>query len=140
MTSSSASADKLMWVDYSDKAIAVFDNGPEQVTKQYKDKLKALGGRFNPALSLLDKKLPGWVFSKTKKPEVIEFLTLVNKNPTGISKLTLQDTCKSSSDAPVINYRDYMALCQRVQKLEEELEQCKKTIFDIQSLDLNNDS
>lgn len=53
-------------VDYSDKAVAVFGN-----TKEIKDKLKSLGGRFNPHLKRNGKKVAGWIF----KQEVKERLT-----------------------------------------------------------------
>jgi len=52
-------------VDYSDKAIAVFGN-----TRPIKDKLKAIGGRFNPRL----KGGAGWIFPKTKKEQVLSIL------------------------------------------------------------------
>ena len=48
-------------VDYSEKAIAVYGN-----TKELKDELKAIGGRFNPKL----KEGAGWIFPKSKRSEV----------------------------------------------------------------------
>lgn len=48
-------------VDYSEKAIAVTGD-----TRAISDKLKALGGRFNPRLSCG----AGWIFSKKKESEV----------------------------------------------------------------------
>lgn len=52
-------------IDYSEKAFAVVGN-----TKEIKDNLKRLGGRFNAKLSCG----AGWIFSKTKLDEVKEFL------------------------------------------------------------------
>lgn len=54
-------AGKLQIVDYSEKAIAVIGD-----TKQVKDELKALGGKFNFRLTCG----AGWIFSKTKESEV----------------------------------------------------------------------
>lgn len=51
----------LQLVDYSEKAIAVIGD-----TKAIKDKLKELGGRFNPRLSCG----AGWIFSKRKETEL----------------------------------------------------------------------
>ena len=52
-------------IDYSEKAIAVVGD-----TRDIKDKLKALGGRFNPRLSCG----AGWVFSKKQRAEVEKLL------------------------------------------------------------------
>lgn len=46
-------------IDYSNKAIALFGD-----TKPLKDKLKELGGRFNPFLKLDGEKMAGWIFKK----------------------------------------------------------------------------
>lgn len=48
-------------IDYSEKAIAVVGD-----TREIKDQLKALGGRFNPRLTCG----AGWVFSKSKRDAV----------------------------------------------------------------------
>lgn len=56
-------------VDYSEKAIAVFGD-----TKPLKDKLKALGGRFNPFLINSGEKMAGWIFPKTKSLELSQLL------------------------------------------------------------------
>lgn len=58
-------------VDYSEKAIAVFGD-----TKVIKDKLSALGGRFNPKLTYEREKKAGWIFSKSKTEEIEKFLEL----------------------------------------------------------------
>lgn len=49
-------------VEYSAKAVAVFGE-----TKAIKDELKAMGGRFNSRLTFNDKKLAGWIFSKSQE-------------------------------------------------------------------------
>lgn len=56
---------KYQIVDYSDKAIAVVGD-----TKEIKDQLKALGGRYNPKLSCG----AGWIFSKKVEDKVRELL------------------------------------------------------------------
>ncbi|PXV63286.1 hypothetical protein CLV62_1142 [Dysgonomonas alginatilytica] len=58
-------------VDYSEKAIALFGD-----TKEIKDLLKAMGGKFNPRLSHNDEKQAGWIFSKTKRDELNTVLNL----------------------------------------------------------------
>ena len=58
-------------VDYSEKAIALFGD-----TKEIKDLLKAMGGKFNPRLAYNNEKQAGWIFSKTKKEELNTVLNL----------------------------------------------------------------
>ena len=53
-------------VEYSEKAIAVYGE-----TKPIKDKLKELGGRYNP--NLKDGK--GWIFSKAKREAVQQMIS-----------------------------------------------------------------
>lgn len=52
-------------IDYSEKAIAVIGD-----TKEVKEQLKSLGGRFNPRLSCG----AGWIFSKSKREQVAAML------------------------------------------------------------------
>lgn len=59
-------------VAYSEKAIAVFGE-----TKQLKDQLKEIGGRFNPALKYNDGKRAGWIFSKRQTNKVMGLLNPV---------------------------------------------------------------
>ena len=54
-------APQFQIIDYSEKAIAVVGD-----TRDIKDKLKALGGRFNPRLSCG----AGWIFSKKQRAKV----------------------------------------------------------------------
>lgn len=56
-----AKATGLQIVDYSAKALAVVGN-----TKEFKDALKKLGGKFNSRLSCG----AGWIFSKKREPEL----------------------------------------------------------------------
>lgn len=58
-------APQFQVIDYSEKAIAVVGD-----TRDIKDKLKELGGRFNPRLSCG----AGWVFSKKQRGEVEKLL------------------------------------------------------------------
>lgn len=58
-------APQFQIIDYSEKAIAVVGD-----TRDIKDKLKALGGRFNPRLSCG----AGWIFSKKQRAEVEKLL------------------------------------------------------------------
>ncbi len=53
-------------IDYSEKAVAVIGD-----TKNVKNELKKLGGRFNPRLSCG----AGWIFSKKKESELRELLS-----------------------------------------------------------------
>lgn len=53
-------------INYSEKAIAVVGDD----TKQVKDQLKAMGGRFNPRLSCG----AGWIFPATRRAQVEAFV------------------------------------------------------------------
>jgi hypothetical protein len=59
----------LRLVKYSDKAYAVFGQ-----TKEYKDKLKEIGGKFNPYLKENGEKSPGWIFSAKKMDLLTELV------------------------------------------------------------------
>ena len=56
-------------VDYSEKAIALFGD-----TREIKDQLKEIGGRYNPYLKNNGSKVPGWIFSKSKADKVRELI------------------------------------------------------------------
>ena len=56
--------------DYSEKSFVVRGN-----TKEYKDKLKELGGKWNSNLT----NGGGWIFSKKHKNDVEQFITINNK-------------------------------------------------------------
>lgn len=64
-------------VDYSEKAIAVFGD-----TKAIKERLKELGGRFNPSLNYNGEKRAGWIFSKKQADKVKELI-----NPTELPEI-----------------------------------------------------
>ena len=58
-------------VDYSQKALAVFGD-----TRPIKEKLKALGGKFNARLTHNEKKQSGWIFQKSKEQEIRNLLNI----------------------------------------------------------------
>ena len=58
-------------IDYSEKALAVFGD-----TRPIKNRLMAIGGRFNAKLTHEGVKTAGWVFSKTKEKELRNLLTI----------------------------------------------------------------
>lgn len=74
-------------VDYSEKAIAVYGD-----TRQIKDELKELGGRFNPRL----KDGPGWIFPKGKR-DAVSFLVNQDKN----TEITVETEKIDQNDADV---------------------------------------
>ncbi|BDU27657.1 LPD29 domain-containing protein [Flavobacterium sp. GSB-24] len=68
---SKESNNSIFLVDYSLKAVAVFGN-----TKEIKDQLKELGGKFNNYLTYNNIKQAGWIFSNKKKEELKNILNL----------------------------------------------------------------
>lgn len=63
----------LETINYSEKAIVIYGN-----TKEYKEQLKQLGGRFNPYLTINGTKQAGWVFSKQKTELINNFIASLN--------------------------------------------------------------
>ncbi len=61
-------------VSYSEKSVAIFGD-----TKAIKDQLAALGGRFNKYLTQNGQKSAGWVFPKSKEPELQQLVNLNHK-------------------------------------------------------------
>jgi hypothetical protein len=59
----------LRLVKYSEKAYAIFGE-----TKPLKDKLKDIGGKFNPYLKENGEKSPGWIFSAKKLDQLNELV------------------------------------------------------------------
>ena len=92
-------------VDYSEKAIAVYGD-----TFYCKEELKKWNGKFNPNLSIAGKKQPGWIFSKSKRPQVEEIVERINtgskspKSPTPVKRARSKSPGKrarSKSPTPV---------------------------------------
>ena len=93
-------APRFQIIDYSEKAVAVVGD-----TRDIKDKLKELGGRFNPRLSCG----AGWVFSKKQRAEVekllqggkVEKSASKPKEDDGSAewKKNLDDFCSTKKDA-----------------------------------------
>ena len=63
---------KMELLDYTEKSFVVVGD-----TKNLKDKLKELGGRYNPNLTHPEtkEKLAAWIFSKKQKEKIQTFLT-----------------------------------------------------------------
>ncbi len=119
-------------VNYSEKAIAVFGN-----TKDIKDHLAALGGKFNPSLKQNDERVPGWVFPTGKKEEVRKVITAFSQGTLGeppkkVEKIT--SSVSSPAETFTISKEMFLALVTRIEKLEAELEISKKTIEKLSSV------
>ena len=67
---------KLNLTDYTAKSVVIRGN-----TRPCKNKLRELGGRWNPNLKLISgEKSPGWIFPSYKKYQLQEYIDWVNKN------------------------------------------------------------
>ena len=112
-------------VNYSEKAIAVFGN-----TKDIKDHLSALGGKFNPSLKQNDERVPGWVFPTGKREEVKKIITAFSQGTLGEppKKVERVSSVSSPPETFTISKEMFLALITRIEKLEAELEISKKTI------------
>jgi len=61
-------------VGYSEKSVAIFGD-----TKAIKEQLAAMGGRFNKYLTQNGQKSAGWVFPKSKEPELLQIVNFNHK-------------------------------------------------------------
>ena len=118
-------------VNYSEKAIAVFGN-----TKDIKDHLAALGGKFNPSLKQNDERVPGWVFPTAKREEVKKIITAFSQGTLGEPPKKVEKVSSVSSPAETftISKEMFLALVTRIEKLEAELELSKKIIEKLSSV------
>jgi len=65
------STNVLTIIEYSEKSFVVFGTK----TKEIKEKLKELGGKYNPSLKHQDgSSFPGWIFSKKNEEKVRSLL------------------------------------------------------------------
>ena len=79
-------------IEKKEKAIAVFGE-----TKELKDQLKEIGGRFNPSLKYNGGKRAGWIFSKKQAGKVYEIIAL-HKNNLEHKNIGASDSEKSMSE------------------------------------------
>jgi len=79
--------------DYSDKAIVVRGD-----TKEHKENLKKLGGKYNPSLRDGDSRSPGWIFSKKCEANVLEYVSSgkITAPDWGSSKTETKTTSKTA--------------------------------------------
>lgn len=88
-------------VDYSEKAIAVFGE-----TKEIKDQLKEIGGRFNPSLKYNGGKRAGWIFSKKQAGQVHE---LVAPSKNGLEHRNIGTSNSEKSMCEIVSEDDQNA-------------------------------
>lgn len=111
---------QLSIVDYSDKSFVVYGSA----TKQYKESLKNLGGRFNSKLKPREDWEGGaaWIYSVSKKPDVAEFVNDVNS---GEITSDFPDVRNSNNGLPIYNVprkEKYQQVKFRIFKPEEGME------------------
>ena len=118
-------------VQYSDKSVAVFGD-----TKELKQELKSLGGRFNKNLTDPDNgnKAEGWIFSMKKK-ELIERELSINIQEKPVEKpVEVEKQVEKQVEKPVVQQSKYIdALSKAIEEgLSEEMAEkynsyyCKK--------------
>jgi hypothetical protein len=115
----------LKLINYSDKSIAVVGEG----TKEYKDKLAELGGRYNKNLN----QGPGWIFSIKHTEKVQSFLDEIGNRSSSEEQsdsepenseaedniLTVKKFCRSLSEKSISETR----------KIFTELDQLSQKLF-----------
>ena len=112
-------------VNYSEKAIAVFGN-----TKEIKDHLLSIGGKFNPSLKQNEERVAGWIFPSSKREEVKKIITAYSQGslePVKVEKEPYVNK-KEQPESFDISKEMYLALVSRIECLEAEIKICKKVI------------
>lgn len=114
-------------VNYSEKAIAVFGN-----TKEIKDHLLSIGGKFNPSLKQNEERVAGWIFPSSKRDEVKKIITAYSQGSLEPVKIEKEPYVKKKeqTESPSfdISKEMYLALISRIECLEAEIKICKKVI------------
>lgn len=111
-------------VNYSEKAIAVFGN-----TKEIKDHLLSIGGKFNPSLKQNDERVAGWIFPSSKREDVKKIITSYSQgNLEPVKTEVVKKQKEQSEHSFEISKEMYLALVSRIESLEAEIKICKKVI------------
>jgi hypothetical protein len=129
---------EMQLIDYSEKACAVFGN-----TRDYREALKAMGGKFN--MNLVRRKPvvsdngranigdsetteAGWVFPKTSKPAVLEYLKSGNINEKYSTASSLKPYSPGSKkpsaggdDGITISRKAFDSMIDRITSLEKQV-------------------
>ena len=93
-------------IDYSAKSIAVIGD-----TKEIKEHLKIIGGRFNKGLTVEGVKAPGWIFSKKKLEVVQEVLEEAGEEiEVGEDVQELLDVLEGSPEEPSLPKKKILTL------------------------------
>ena len=129
---------KMVLVEYSEKAVAMVGD-----TKEHKEDLKAMGGKFNVKLVLEGKGLKtpyntatvGWIFPKTEHPKLLQYLKdgrCISGEPTVQSKRLLTRKVDSKREAPcsntsiVLTRAVFYSILERISSLEREVNELKQ--------------
>ncbi len=111
-------------VNYSEKAIAVFGN-----TKEIKDHLLSIGGKFNPSLKQNDERVAGWIFPSSKREDVKKIITSYSQGNLEPVKLeSVKKPKEQTENSFDVSKEMYLALVSRIESLEAEIKICKKVI------------
>jgi len=115
-------------VDYSEKAIALFGE-----TKNYREAITAAGGKFNPSLKYQEERRGGWIFPKVRRDAIEKLVNDINSGKCAVSAPVEESKQKysrpvGSTSVTNIDNRAFLALVSRVEQLEQELDQVKRSL------------
>jgi hypothetical protein len=124
--------------DYTEKSIVVIG----EKTKDYKDGLLKLGGKFNAKLKVG----PGWVFPKTEKERVLKFVNegiVIEKKPSYKLKEESKEEIKNVSfgsplGIPITKDNNLLVkIDQKIDKILKEVEELKELKKLLQSMKIS---
>lgn len=99
-------------VNYSDKSFVITGN-----TKDFKDELKELGGRWNSKLTCGN----GWVFSLTKKKELESWLETKSSSTTTATVIQTQTPTPTKKETLFDQFVDYIKPFYVIRKKLDEI-------------------
>ena len=111
--------------EYTDRSVVVRGE-----TRQYKEDLKKLGGKYNPRL----RGTPGWIFPKSKQNDIVKFMKegkrLVSEEEAHAGEVrTLEwESLRSSEKKTSSSSNDNKVLIDMIKTLTQKIEKMDKKI------------
>jgi len=120
-------------VDYSEKSIAVFGD-----IQKYDSHFNELKGMFNANLKYKGEARPGFIFTKFKRPQVLELVRKLkvldstdgaNDSEDEKKDINIKKTFIKNDDNVVLSREQFMNLVSTLNRLEQDVAHLKKQVF-----------
>ena len=126
--------------EYSDASVAMFGN-----TTEYKEHIKAMGGRFNARLRHPTTKepTPGWIFPKRSTEMLNKYVEVGDTDGFDITKHCKEYGVRNSSsdqDKSVVSIVEFNILVNRVNELEQIVQKLSEKLAINNQIDTTTES